>query len=113
MHWFVKHLMLYSQLFSAISALSFMKCKNSVTTASGSVAPKGPYYPGQLIFEDHFNTFNLDVWKHEISLGGGGVRDCVLVIKFLKFTKSTCRIGNFNFTTTIDQIHMWKKVSFI
>lgn len=84
MHWSIKHLILYSQLFFLINALQlFPKCKNSVTTASGSVAPKGPYYPGQLIFEDHFNTFNLDVWKHEISLGGGGV-SLIIKIIFLK-----------------------------
>lgn len=74
MHWFIKHLILYSQLFSVINTLKlFPKCKDSVTTASGTHAPKGPYHSGQLIFEDHFNSFNLDVWKHEISLGGGGV----------------------------------------
>lgn len=85
MHCSIKHLILYSQLFFVITAFSFIKCKNSVTTASGSVAPKGPYYPGQLIFEDHFNTFNLDVWKHEISLGGGGVSFYLLLINLFNY----------------------------
>ena len=33
----------------------------------------GKYYePGELIFEDNFDTLNSFVWEHEISLAGGG-----------------------------------------
>ena len=34
-----------------------------------------------LVFEDEFDTLDLDVWEHEISMGGGGVSfDLVFVI---------------------------------
>jgi hypothetical protein len=26
----------------------------------------------KLIFQDEFNDFNLKVWKHELTMGGGG-----------------------------------------
>lgn len=29
----------------------------------------------RLIFEDEFNELNFDVWQHERTAGGGGVRD--------------------------------------
>lgn len=44
----------------------------SVTTASGSRAPKGPFRPGELIFEDNFNELDHENWQHESTLGGGG-----------------------------------------
>ncbi|KAF2887303.1 hypothetical protein ILUMI_18870, partial [Ignelater luminosus] len=47
------------------------QCMPSVTTASGSAAPLW-ICSGQLIFEDNFNTLNLNKWKHEITLGGEG-----------------------------------------
>jgi beta-glucanase (GH16 family) len=28
--------------------------------------------PGSLIFEDNFDTFNFQHWKHELTMGGGG-----------------------------------------
>lgn len=49
---------------------SLPKC---VTTASGTFAPKEPIYKHKLIFNENFDKFNLDIWKHELSLGGGGV----------------------------------------
>lgn len=52
--------------------LNFAEAQISVTTASGSKAPPGPYYPGQVIFEEHFNTLDLETWDHEVTLAGGG-----------------------------------------
>lgn len=43
-----------------------------MTTASGSRA-RSNFCAGDLIFEDNFDELNLDVWKHEVTLGGGGV----------------------------------------
>lgn len=40
--------------------------KNSITTASGSKALKGPFCSGQLIFEDNFDKLDTDVWQHEV-----------------------------------------------
>ena len=41
----------------------------SVTqTTSGQV-----YAPGDLIFEDNFNTLDFETWQHEITMSGGGV----------------------------------------
>ncbi|XP_058467022.1 beta-1,3-glucan-binding protein-like [Malaya genurostris] len=48
------------------------QCDPSPTTASGWMAPEGPYCSGQLIFEDNFDTLDRSVWQHENSLGGGG-----------------------------------------
>lgn len=47
--------------------------KISPTTASGKVAPTGPFCSGQLIFEENFNELDFDVWQHENTLAGGGV----------------------------------------
>ncbi|XP_050515651.1 beta-1,3-glucan-binding protein-like [Diabrotica virgifera virgifera] len=46
-------------------------CVRSVTTASGPFAPKN-ICSGDLIFEDNFDCLNLDKWKHEDTLAGGG-----------------------------------------
>ncbi|CAG9838766.1 unnamed protein product [Diabrotica balteata] len=46
-------------------------CRRSVTTASGPFAPKN-ICSGDLIFEDNFDDLNLDKWKHEDTLAGGG-----------------------------------------
>lgn len=55
-----------------LSIISYCHGQFSVTTASGTLAPKGPYRPGQLIFEDTFDEFDLEAWQHENTLGGGG-----------------------------------------
>ncbi|KAJ8039654.1 Beta-1,3-glucan-binding protein [Holothuria leucospilota] len=69
----------------------------SATTTQGSPGVTAtPPQSGSLIFEDTFDTFDLDTWQHEITAGGGGnwefqyytnnrsnsyVRDNVLYIK--------------------------------
>lgn len=47
--------------------------KISPTTASGKVAPNGPFCSGQLLFEENFDKLDFDVWQHENTLSGGGV----------------------------------------
>lgn len=42
------------------------------TTASGPAAPTSSFCAGDLIFEENFNTLDLNRWKHEITMGGGG-----------------------------------------
>lgn len=59
------------------------KCDPSVTTASGSSAPTGVICPGDLIFEDNFNSLSNAVWEHENTLGGGGVSRCILFTCYL------------------------------
>ncbi|XP_053672077.1 uncharacterized protein LOC128722392 [Anopheles nili] len=50
---------------------SSSKCQEkSLTTASGGKAPAGPFCPGDLIFEDTFDGFDLDTWQHENTLAG-------------------------------------------
>uniref|UniRef100_A0A1S4GLP0 Uncharacterized protein n=1 Tax=Anopheles gambiae TaxID=7165 RepID=A0A1S4GLP0_ANOGA len=50
---------------------SSSKCQEkSLTTASGLKAPSGPFCPGDLIFEDTFDGFDLDTWQHENTLAG-------------------------------------------
>ncbi|XP_049532271.1 beta-1,3-glucan-binding protein-like [Anopheles darlingi] len=52
---------------------SSSKCQEkSLTTASGIKAPSGPFCPGDLIFEDTFDGFDLDTWQHENTLAGNG-----------------------------------------
>ncbi|XP_055607120.1 beta-1,3-glucan-binding protein-like [Uranotaenia lowii] len=49
---------------------SSSKCEKSLTTASGSKASGGPYCTGDLIFEDTFDSLDLDTWQHENTLAG-------------------------------------------
>lgn len=48
-------------------------CTPSLTTVSGYRAPQGQLCSGDLILSDDFNNFDMNLWQHEISLGGGGV----------------------------------------
>ena len=50
------------------------QCIPSVTTVTGTHAPKGKICKDQLILNEDFDKFDLDFWKHELSLWGGGVR---------------------------------------
>ena len=63
----------FSHILLLIS-FSIVSCHGqvSVTTASGTRAPKGPFRPGELIFEDNFNELDHENWQHESTLGGGG-----------------------------------------
>ncbi|XP_063703114.1 beta-1,3-glucan-binding protein-like [Culicoides brevitarsis] len=45
-------------------------CSDSITTASGPFAP-ARICSGELIFEENFDKFDLDLWNHEVSLYGG------------------------------------------
>lgn len=47
-------------------------CTQSETTAKGTKAPAGPFCSGDLIFEENFNELDTSLWKHEITMGGGG-----------------------------------------
>lgn len=49
------------------------RCVGSITTTSGSHAPKGRVCRGDLIFYDNFEKLDLSKWQHEITLSGGGV----------------------------------------
>ena len=40
--------------------------EKSITTTTGTRALIGPFCPGQLIFEENFDTFDLDLWQHEV-----------------------------------------------
>ncbi|PIK33946.1 putative beta-1,3-glucan-binding protein [Apostichopus japonicus] len=68
----------------------------TATTTQGSTTSTVQPVAGTLLFEDTFDTFDLDVWEHEITAGGGGnwefqyytnnrsnsyVRDNILYIK--------------------------------
>lgn len=48
-------------------------CTPSVTTVSGSHAPGGQICSQQLILNENFNTFDMNLWRHEITMNGGGV----------------------------------------
>lgn len=49
------------------------ECGATATKVSGSSAPTGQICAGQLLLDEQFNSFNTDLWKHEVTLGGGGV----------------------------------------
>ncbi|XP_053693828.1 beta-1,3-glucan-binding protein-like [Sabethes cyaneus] len=55
---------------SAGKSSSSAKCEKSLTSASGSKAASGTYCTGDLIFEDSFDSFDLDTWQHENTLAG-------------------------------------------
>lgn len=63
--------------------------EKSLTTASGTKAPNGPYNSGDLIFSDDFNDLDLKMWQHEITAGGGGVSTHILI-------HDTCTYINYN-----------------
>lgn len=53
------------------------KCEKTVTTASLSASKKPTsekkVCSGDLIFEETFDSFDLDVWQHDITLNGDQV----------------------------------------
>lgn len=76
------------------------KCKASITTASGSHAPKGKICTGELIFHDDFEKLDLSKWQHESTLTGGGVSSFCIIngldLKMFQTTnKGTQKIDNF------------------
>lgn len=50
------------------------RCRPARTTVSGTKAPRGSLCRGQLLLNEQFNTFDRNLWHHEVTLGGGGVR---------------------------------------
>lgn len=46
-----------------INAQNFDK---SITTTTGSNAPKGPFYSGELIFDENFDRLDSTLWQHEV-----------------------------------------------
>ena len=49
------------------------QCPASITTVKGSRAPTGTICQNKLILNEEFNSFDLGLWSHELSLWGGGV----------------------------------------
>lgn len=49
------------------------KCQPSLTTASGTHAPRAPFCSGELIFNENFDKFDFSIWEHERTMAGGGV----------------------------------------
>lgn len=52
-------------------------CTPSVTTVSGTHAPGGQICSQQLILNENFDTFDMNLWRHEVSMNGGGVSICL------------------------------------
>ncbi|KRT86910.1 hypothetical protein AMK59_1529, partial [Oryctes borbonicus] len=61
-------------IFVVICGFAFArkKCDPSITTASGTFAPTDKICPGDIIFQEEFDSLNLKKWQHENTLGGGG-----------------------------------------
>lgn len=59
-------------LFLGLISLNLVSAQVSITTASGPFAPRGPFRPGQLIFEENFDEIDFEKWQHELTLSGGG-----------------------------------------
>lgn len=73
---------IFSNLFFLALALggargASIKCEKTVTTATLSGFKKSPtekkLCSGDLIFEETFDNFDLDVWQHDITLNGDRV----------------------------------------
>ena len=60
-------------------------CEPTLTTVSGRHAPGGQLCKNQVIFEDNFDSFNLDIWEHENNMNGGGVSYNFFFLFFNKF----------------------------
>lgn len=68
-----------AQLLATVAIVSLLaateitaQCNPTLTTASGRFAPSGRLCANQLIFNEQFNTFNMDLWEHENTMNGGG-----------------------------------------
>lgn len=55
------------------------QCRYTPTTVSGTKAPQERICKGQLLLDERFIEFDRDFWKHELTLGGGGVSRFILV----------------------------------
>nr|XP_023029642.1 beta-1,3-glucan-binding protein-like [Leptinotarsa decemlineata] len=65
-------IILYCFAFLSSFSINFCKgCDKSITTVSGTHAPK-QLCSGDLIFEDDFEELDLRKWQHVQTLGGGG-----------------------------------------
>lgn len=60
-------------------------CQYTPTQVKGSKAPTGPICKGQLLLDERFTDFDRDLWKHELTLGGGGVSVSSLAYHIHKF----------------------------
>lgn len=49
------------------------QCQPTLTTASGRYRPQGTLCHNQVIFDETFDWFNMDLWEHEENMNGGGV----------------------------------------
>lgn len=108
---------LLSLIISVIGSHSFRyfnpnACRYTPTTVSGTQAPSGRICKDQLLLEETFDSFNTDLWKHEMTLGGGGVSLHLFHINSMHLInlKYIFRIGNFNGTQMIRKIHLLKMV---
>lgn len=76
---FIPKLLVITQLISVVIGFFIYPfsiwSRTSVTTCSGPLAPTGRIHPGQLIFEDKFDKFDLNTWKHSLTLSGKGAYD--------------------------------------
>lgn len=66
-------------------------CRYTPSKVKGSKAPTGPICKGQLLLDERFTDFDRDLWKHENTLGGGGVS----VIHTNTHHKSNIDLSNF------------------
>lgn len=65
---------LFLALVLALTQQSKAECLVASETVAGGThyQPKSQLCPGDLIFEDQFENFDLSRWSHENTLGGGG-----------------------------------------
>jgi hypothetical protein len=56
------------------AARTASKCEKSVTTVHGTKIPSEKLCSGDLIFEETFETLDLDIWEHVNELTDNGVR---------------------------------------
>lgn len=107
---------IFSNLFFVALALggvrgASIKCEKTVTTATLSGLKKSPaekkVCSGDLIFEETFDSLDLDVWQHDITLNGDRVSSKAFEV-FEMFLRHFHRNGSFNGTRTIGAIPLSK-----
>lgn len=77
-------------------------CEPTATTVVGTHAPRS-FCAGDLIFEDNFDTFDQDVWKHAVTMAGGGNYEFQWVVNDRENTFSTDGKLNIRPTLTSDK----------
>ena len=53
--------------------------------------------PGELVFEENWDDFNMDIWEHEMTMNGGGNWEFQFSVKTINFFQRLINKRTWNF----------------